>query len=270
MFHDSQGTIMKRTYYCAALALAATTGLAQADGFINGGFENGNTNDWTSGQGFRGHTLNSALGPSQLLPGASLYSGPATRSAIISAGTLDPRIGAALGSTVYAGHYSYRVEDTAVGGYASAISQSVSNYTEANIFFAWKAVLQNGGHVDTQSAAMFLTLRDDTTGTQLLSRFYNAGQGGGGVDGRFTQQGNIFYTSAWQIEQLAIDSSLAGHDFTLSLAAADCYPTAHTGYVYLDGFGGVAPAVPEPASYAMLLGGLGLIGCMARRLKSRA
>ena len=117
---------------------------------------------------------------------------------------------------------------------------------------------------------MILTLRDDTTGTQLLSRFYNAGDGGGGVDSRFTKQGEMFYTSAWQIEQLSIDSSLAGHDFTLSLAAADCYYTGHTGYAYLDGFGGVAPAVPEPESYAMLLAGLGLMGVMAGRRKKRA
>lgn len=204
------------------------------------------------------------------MPGGSLYNGPATRSAIISAGTVDPYIGAALGSTVYNNsNYSYRVEDTSIGGYASVISQTVHNYTEAYIFFAWKAVLENGGHVDDQSAAMFITLHDNTTGTQLLSRFYNAGDGGGGVDARFSQQGNIFYTSAWQIEQLMIDSSLAGHDFTLSVAAADCSPTTHTGYVYLDGFGGVPPAVPEPESYAMLMASLGLIGVMARRRTSR-
>lgn len=256
--------------HLAALVLSAIAGFAHADGFINGGFESGDINGWTTGQGYRGNTLNTELTPFQFLPGGSLYSGAATRSSIISAGTIDPTIGAAFGSTVYAGAYSYRAEDTSTGGFASVASQKVKNYSESNIFFAWKAVLENGGHEDKGSAAMILTLRDDTTGTQLLSRFYNAGDGGGGVDSRFTKQGEMFYTSAWQIEQLSIDSSLAGHDFTLSLAAADCYYTGHTGYAYLDGFGGVAPAVPEPESYAMLLAGLGLMGVMAGRRKKRA
>ena len=33
-------------------------------------------------------------------------------------------------------------------------------------------------------------------------------------------------------------------------------------------FSGVLPAVPEPETYAMLLAGLGLMGCVARRKKS--
>ncbi|MFJ1471652.1 MULTISPECIES: PEP-CTERM sorting domain-containing protein [Massilia] len=255
----------------AALAFTAVTGTAHAGAFINGGFEDGNANGWTTGEGYRWDTLNASLSPATFLPGGSKYTGPATRSAVNAAGTVDPLLGSLLGSTVYSGQYSYRVEDTSDGGNASVLSQKVTNYTESNIFFAWKAVLENGGHTADESAELLITLTDDTTGTVLINRVYNAGDGGGGVDSRFTMNGDLFYTSAWQIEQLAIDSSLSGHDFTLSILAADCQPSAHTGYAYIDGFGAVIPPVkvPEPASAALMLLGAGAMLRSRRRKQAK-
>lgn len=255
----------------AALAFTAITGTAHAGAFINGGFEDGNTNGWTTGEGYRGFVPNSSITPATYLPGGSGYVGPATRSSIINAGSSDPLLGALLGSTVYSGNHSYRVEDTDIGGYASALSQKVTNYTESNIFFAWKAVLQNGGHTDDESAELLITLTDDTTGTVLINRVYNAGNGGGGVDSRFSLDGSYYYTAAWQIEQLAIDSSLSGHDFTLSILAADCNQTGHTGYAYIDGFGAVIPPVnvPEPASAALMLLGAGAMLRSRRRKQAK-
>lgn len=267
--------ICRSLFGTTLLAGAMLAGSAQAATFVNGGFEDGNTNGWTTGGGSRTSELNNVMTPSQFLPGGSLYAGPSTRSAIITAGSVDPNLGAALGTTVYSGSFSYRAEDTTNGGNASAISQKVLNYTDSNIFFAWKAVLENGGHTQNESAEMIITLRDDTTNTTVISRVYNAGAGGGGVDTRFSTSGSLFYTSQWQIEQLTIDSALAGHDFTLSLLAADCEPAGHTGYVYLDGFGAALPdqggggtgTVPEPGSMALL--GLGALTLgLARRRKT--
>lgn len=256
--------ITKKITIAATMLLGAAQ-CASAGDFANGGFEDGHTGGWVTGQGSRSG-VNSGLAPAQYLPGGDHYDGPAERSAINAAGTTDAILGDQLGSTVYSGAYSYRIEDQWANAEASAISQSVTNYTSDSIFFAWKAVLENGGHEDEGSSALFVTLRDNTTGTDLVSRFYNAGDGGGGVDSRFATFGDYFYTPLWQVEEITIDASRKGHDFTLSLLLVDCDYGAHRGYAYLDGFGSVSPA-PEPATYAMMLLGLAGIGYAARKRK---
>lgn len=247
------------------LLLGFVTLPAFATPFTNGGFEDGTTAGWTTGGGDRASLLNSDMTTAKFLPGGAYYDASSNRSAIIDSSYVDPNLGGLLGSTIYSGKYAYRAEDTTFGGYASVISQKVTNYTDANIFFAWKAVLQNGGHSADESAEMIIELFDNTTNSLIISRVYNAGAGGGGVDNRFSSSGDLFYTADWQVEQFTLNAGLSGHDFTLSLLAADCQPTGHTGYAYLDGFGAVAPVsdVPEPGTLWLLAPGI--IWYVARR-----
>lgn len=243
---------------------------SHAAAFINGGFEDGDSTGWTLGGGYRGNTAN-PLNPSDFLPGGGLYNAgiAGSHSSIINTAYTDPNVGPVIGSTVYSGNYSWRVEDTVTGGYASVINQRVDNYTDSDIFFAWKAVLL-GAHGASDAATMVISLLDLTAGDEPIHREYNAASGGGGVDPRFSTYNNNFYTPDWQIEDLAVDASRQGHDFLLTVLAADCEPTAHWGYVYLDGFGAVPPPpnVPEPATLALL--GAGMLGLAAvRRRKSR-
>jgi hypothetical protein len=246
-----------------------TAAPAMAAGFTNGGFEDGNTTGWTTGSGYRANINNPSLVPSQFLPGGSEYNSALNHSAVVGAGVMAHTEGTL--QQVYSGNYSFRAEDLVTGGYASAITQTVTNYTDPNIFFAWAATLE-GAHGVNDAATFKLVLTNVTTGTELVNRTYNAASGGGGVDSRFTLGSDgFYYTNAWQIEQLDV-SAFSGDTFELTLLAADCQQTGHQGTVYLDGFGAVTPppvvGVPEPETYALMLAGLGLVGWVARRRRA--
>jgi hypothetical protein len=259
------------------LLLALTLGLASplSAQFTNGNFENGTASGWITGGGYRGGITNSGLIPASFLPGGANYNPTANRSAVVGPGIVANTDGNL--NRVYSGNYSYRIEDVTDGGYASVISQTVANYQDNNIFFAWAATLESA-HGTNDGAVFKLLLRNDTRGIDLISRQYTAASGGGGIDSRFTlSTTGHYYTRDWQIEQLDVSQYL-GDTFTLILLAADCQPTAHQGTVYLDGFGAVTPppvlppdsgVVPEPATNALMGSGLLMLGGFLRARRRR-
>lgn len=254
-----------------ALGALAAAGSASAVGFINGGFETGDISGWTQGGGYRAGVNNAGLSPAYFNGGGGFNDGG--RGHIMNLGDVDPNVGANIGSLVYSGNHSYRAEDTTYGGYATYIEQTVANYTDPDIYFAWKSVLL-GAHGTLDAATMIISLTDNTTSSELIHREYNAADNGSGVDARFSNYFGNFYTPDWQIEHLAIDSSLSGHSFTLSVLGSDCQPTGHWGYVYLDGFGAAppppGPGIPEPTAWALMITGFGMAGGVMRRRRAAA
>ncbi len=242
------------------LAFAGFNQLSAAN-FINGDFESNNFNGWTRGSGQWSSANVADLTTTNYSPGGAFYNAAYDQSAITNAG-FDANTGGVL-STVYSGAHSVRVNNSINDYSVSLIKQTVANYTDTNIFFAWAAVLEDS-HGPTDSDNFRLTLTNDTLGLTLYDVTYNSATAPAGL---FNQFGNWNWTQ-WQVQNLDVSAYL-GDTFTLSLLASDCPYGGHAGYVYLDGFGAVIPpgggsAVPEPSTYGMM-GAAALMGLVVLR-----
>ena len=248
---------MKKSLFLAAAFVGSgiVTSPVLASGFVNGGFESGDWTGWTQGGGYWN---GGAVSPTDYLPGGANYNMSGNKSAIVGVGN-DPITGKSM---VLSGNYAARINDSSPNYHVSVISQTVTNYTDPNIYFAWSAVLE-ASHGVGDSDYFSLKLTDNTVGDVLYQVSYDSAS----TPGFFQTIGNWYY-SDWQIQNLNVSGRI-GHDFTLTLLGSDCPYGAHGGYVYLDGFGSALP-VPEPETYVMLLAGLGLVGFMARRRKELA
>ena len=249
------------------LILIAICGLlvmpAFANNFTNGGFEDNSFSGWVSGGGYWD---GEAVTPSQYLPGGDHYDQSVfnDHSAVVGVGK-DPITGL---STVYSGQYAARINDYTPDSHVSVLSQTVQNYTDPSIFFAWAAVLEES-HGVGESDYFSLTLVDETLGKTLYSVAYdsaNAQYAGLFHSVYYDGTGSTWYYTDWQIAQLDV-SQFQGDTFTLTLLASDCPYGGHGGYTYLDGFGNAPPPTPEPASLLLTISGLGLLAARMRRPK---
>jgi hypothetical protein len=265
----------------AAAAFVAIAGSAHAAGFTNGDFETGDFTGWTQGSGYWGYGYGGTyapygtgagqyftgpggnLTPDLFVPGGTYYNASAGVFTITNPGG-DPNTGGAL-NMVYSGNHSAKLNDNNNNYSVSVIKQTVANYTDTNVYFAWAAVLE-GSHGLTDSDNFTLTLTDDTKGITLYSASYSSASAAG--SSLFNDYFGNYYTD-WQVQNLDV-SAYTGDTFTLELLGADCPYGGHWGYVYLDGFGSAppTPGVPEPASMALL--GVGLLGAGIVHRRRRA
>ena len=250
----------------AASALAISSTGASAAGFMNGNFETGDFTGWEQGGGSWGGGAYPVA--NDYFPGGSEYEPSAIVNSITSAG-FDSRTDGNL-RTVYAGAHSARVNDPINDYSVSAIRQQVDNYSDNLIGFAYAAVLQDS-HGVTDSDAFIITLDDLTSGLNLLTVNVNSAA----TPASFTRSTQGWYYTDWTTYSFDVaGAGLLGHDFLLTLLANDCPYGGHAGYAYLDGFGGVIPppgggAVPEPATWAMMIIGFGAAGSVIRRRRGQ-
>jgi len=237
--------------------------------FVNGNFESGNLSGWTQSAGYLNYSqTTNNLKPADFEAGGSQYDMSANASGVVTPG-LDPYTDNHL-DRVYSGNYSARVNDANNNNSVSVLRQTVNNYTDNHIYFAWAAVLQSS-HGVTDSDVFQLNLVDNTTGTTMYNVTYNSANAA--TAALFTESTSGWFYTSWQVANLDVSSHL-GDTFTLTLLAADCPYGGHAGYVYLDGFGAVVPppvtGTPEPASLGLLSLGALTGGFVAWRRRKTA
>jgi len=249
--------------FMAASAAMALAGTAHADTFVNGSFENGSLSGWTQGGGYwSGGTYPD---PTSYSSGGANYNAGGISNSITSAG-FDSRTDNNL-RTVYAGDHSARINDPLNNYSVSLIKQTVNNYTDNILTFAYAAVLEDS-HGTTDSDAFIITLKDLTAGDTLFTFNLNSAT----APGSFTRSSQGWYYTDWVSQTFNIAAlGRLGNSFELSLLANDCPYGGHAGYAYLDGFGnqiggggtGGGP-VPEASTWMMMIAGFGMAGSAMR------
>ena len=256
--------------------ISAMTASVFADSFVNGGFESGTTNGWTLQSGTwsssnPGTINNSWQGDSAIIDSVT---GGITNKDANTKGNL---------AEVLQGNNSFRLNNAANGAHYSVVSQTVSNYTDANLYFGFAAVLEDPGHPQVQEPKFSFSIFDVTKGQVLYNVAFNSDD--------MAAQGVAYHagTSDWLYTDWNVihvnTSALRGDTFTITASAYDCALGGHGGYAYIDSFQPTLPdpnpgvsftllqadnliqAVPEPTSIVMWsLGGLALLWGGKRRL----
>lgn len=268
---------------CAFTAMAVPA-FAGSVSFDNPGFEAGNSSGWILDSGSwntNGETLNNH------------YQGDS--AVITNANATDANTLGQL-REVLSGSDSFRLNNATNGAHFSTLTQSVSNYGGADLYFGFAAVLENplsNPHTEAQTPKFSFNLVDTTTNTSLYAiSFDSRNASSNGVTWQAGLDTNHDGSATWMFSDwniVHIDTSmLIGDTLTLTVMAYDCALGGHGGYAYIDAFqpdpiipnagitvnnieaasllpGGGPVAVPETSTWVMGFLALGSVIVMVRR-----
>jgi hypothetical protein len=270
---------MKKIILSACFVSAITfPAFAGTNDFTNGGFENGTLSGWTLNSGVWNSSGAETLNNS--------YQGDS--AVITDASAKDANTNGNL-FEVLQGSNSLRLNNAANGYHFSRLTQTVTDYTGADLYFGFAAVLENPAnpHTEAQTPKFDFTLMNVTTGETLYRvQFDSRNASSQGITwnaGKTTSNGpSTWMYSNWNV--VHVDTSkLTGNTLGLIVTAYDCGLGGHGGYAYVDSFQPTAPTpnegvivnnidainltqVPEPSSF--VLAGLGIASLALLRRNS--
>jgi len=273
--------------FCGALGMAAcAASTADAGMFVNGGFESGTTG-WTSVVGQ--WTLSGSNTPVETVVSstASNWGFYSSDSAVVTGTALTDTLTGGNLRQVFSGSSSFRVGNSATIRHFARLSQTVSNYSGGDIYFAFAAVLDDPdtNHTDPQRPAFKFDVRDETLNQSLYSIAFSS-EGTGNQDLNWHQgirnslNDGYWYYSDWQLIRIST-AGRQGNTISMAVATYDCSLGQHGGYAYVDAFQDTAPtpnpgvtttgavltysAVPEPSSLLLASLGIAAAAWAARR-----
>jgi len=227
--------------------------------FVNGGFETGDLTGWT------------------------LVSNDATRTAVITAGSMQP--GQTLPINPYNGTYMARLQDYTGLIHVSTLSQNATvTQDDLNsgdqLFINWGTILVDP---DSHHGDLPPKFRIEVFKNGIVQNSYTADASNHNVDpswvdaGFFTFNGGGYGGTGigWYKHDTYVydfSSFNVGDVMRIEMTAWDCGYGGHGGWAYLDGIGTTyqPPEVPEPGTVLLvaIAGVIGLVGVARRRSRS--
>ena len=225
--------------------------------FVNGGFEDGDFTGWT-----KSTYLNYGLLNAPPFTGADIVRNAGgvdlsyVRGPFAAMSQADPNTGNVL-RYPQAGTHCAVVNFEGLNQNANSILQQATTAAsdvqpdgKIHIQFAWAAVVQDPtGHSANQMPYVYVVMTNVTQGTTLYSAFEFADNTNPIWQLSSVQVGfeDVLFTD-WQVKDVAPDlTALAIGDLVeIEVIAAGCSPSAHWGYLYVDGFGSTPPMPTTP------------------------